>query len=258
MAIRSGRTGDARLRRALADSRSGRVVFLSHCLLNQNTRYLGGATCPGVVVDAIAPYADGGVGIVQMACPEQRTWGGVLKRHFLWLVGHPRAARAGHSLATLGRLYLRMRYRWLARAVVRDIQDYVGNGFEVAGVVGVAGSPSCGVQTTLDLAAALRALGTCARRPVTKDWLNRRVVAAATCPGPGLFVEALTAELARRGLAVPVSEVTLPAGPVPPAHTPRPADRNDQRLREGHRRAPSPPGHSRLGRADTRRMTSPS
>jgi len=227
MAIRSGGTRDARLRTALADSRSGQVVFLSHCLLNQNTRYLGGATCPGVVGDAIAPYVDGGVGIVQMACPEQRTWGGVIKRHFLWLVGHPHAARAGHSLATLGRLYLRMRYRPLARAVVRDIQDYVDSGFEVVGVVGVAGSPSCGVRRTLDLAAAVRALGACRQQPVTKDWVNRQVVAAATCPGRGLFIEALIAELARRGLAVPVSEVTLPAGPMP-THTPRPADRNDR------------------------------
>jgi hypothetical protein len=42
-----------------------------------------------------------------------------------------------------------------------------------------------------------------------------------------VFIEALIAELARRGLAVPVSEVTLPAGPLP-THTPRPADRNDR------------------------------
>jgi hypothetical protein len=46
-------------------------------------------------------------------------------------------------------------------------------------------------------------------------------------PWTGLFVEALIAELARRGLAVPVSEVTLPAGPMP-THTPPPADRNDR------------------------------
>jgi hypothetical protein len=120
-----------------------------------------------------------------------------------------------------------MRYRPLARAVVRDIQDYVDSGFEVVGVVGVAGSPSCGVRRTLDLAAAVRALGACRQQPVTKDWVNRQVVAAATCPGRGLFSEAMIAELARRGLAVPVSEVTLPAGPMP-AHTPRPADRNDR------------------------------
>ncbi len=36
-----GRTG--RLRGQLADARGGRVAFLSHCLLNQNVRCLGGA-----------------------------------------------------------------------------------------------------------------------------------------------------------------------------------------------------------------------
>jgi hypothetical protein len=35
-------------------------------------------------------------------------------------------------------------------------------------------------------------------------------VGAANCPGRRLFVEALTDALARRGLGVPVSEVTLP------------------------------------------------
>jgi hypothetical protein len=54
------------------------------------------------------------------------------------------------------------------------------------------------------------ALAACPRRPVTRDWVNREVVGAANCPGRRLFVEALTDALARRGLGVPVSEVTLP------------------------------------------------
>ena len=60
------------LRRALRDERSGRVVFLSHCLLNGNVRYLGGATRPGGVDEVVAPLQRGGVGIVQLPCPEQR------------------------------------------------------------------------------------------------------------------------------------------------------------------------------------------
>jgi hypothetical protein len=62
-----------RMRRSMADDRSGRVVFISHFLLNQNTRYLGGAVCPGAVVDAIDSFVSGGMGIVQMECPEQRS-----------------------------------------------------------------------------------------------------------------------------------------------------------------------------------------
>ena len=71
------------LRRALSDKRSGQVVFVSHCLLNQNVRYLGGASCPGAVDEVVAGLQRAGVGIVQMACPEQRSWGGVYKRYTL-------------------------------------------------------------------------------------------------------------------------------------------------------------------------------
>jgi hypothetical protein len=151
--MRSGSSNTvARLRAALPDARSGRVVFASHCLLNQNTRYLGGAACPGV-------------GIVQMPCPEQRTWGGVLKRRFLWLLEHPEYATAPRGVIVGIQLYLRVRYRRLARAVVRDIADYIDSGLKVTGVVGVAGSPSCGAAATLDLGVAAQALGSCPRRP---------------------------------------------------------------------------------------------
>jgi hypothetical protein len=98
-----------RLRRALEDERSERVVFLSHCLLDQNTRYLAGAVCPGAVDDALEPYLSEVVGIVQMPCPEQRVWGGVVKRHLLWLVDHPRVARADRPLVPAARRYLRWR-----------------------------------------------------------------------------------------------------------------------------------------------------
>lgn len=77
------------LRSRLRDERSGRVVFVSHCLLNQNTRYLGGAFRPGVVHEVIDPYLRDGTGICQMPCPEQLAWGGVLKRHLLHLYGRP-------------------------------------------------------------------------------------------------------------------------------------------------------------------------
>lgn len=69
----------------LADERSGRVAFVAHCLLDQNVRYLGGAWRPGCVSEAVRPLMDGGVGIVQLPCPEQRVWGGVLKRRLLAL-----------------------------------------------------------------------------------------------------------------------------------------------------------------------------
>lgn len=71
------------LRHVLRDERSGRVVFMSHCLLNQNVRYLGGATRSRACEEAVAGWLRTGVGVVQLPCPEQYAWGGVCKRYTL-------------------------------------------------------------------------------------------------------------------------------------------------------------------------------
>ena len=105
------------------DARSRRIVLLSHCLLNQNTRYLGGAVCPGAVSEVIEPYLDAGVGLVQLPCPEQRTWGGVEKRALLWILDHPRASRAAAVLAGPLKAFMRLRYRRIAREAVRNAAD---------------------------------------------------------------------------------------------------------------------------------------
>ena len=73
--------------RQLADQRSQKVVFLSHCLLNENTRYLGGACRGGAIRELVESCLDSGLGIVQMPCPEQHAWGGVLNRRLLWFFG---------------------------------------------------------------------------------------------------------------------------------------------------------------------------
>ena len=198
------------LQNSMADARSGEVVFVSHYLLNQNTRYLGGAVCRGVVGAAIAPYLEDGTGLVQMPCPEQRVWGGVLKTRMLWLIEHPRIARAAPVLSPLVNRYLRWRYAWLARTTARDMQDYLGSGVQVRGVVGVAGSPSCGVHTTLDLKRAAAAV---ARRtgPPTTAWMNAEVVRPALTPGRGLFIQELTRAMARDNLDAPFLEQPLSA-----------------------------------------------
>src|SRR5512146_1334310 len=75
----------------LRDRRSRKVAFVSHCLLNENTRYLGGACRACCVREVVDGLLDRDVGIVQMPCPEQLAWGGVLKRHMLRMYGHPLA-----------------------------------------------------------------------------------------------------------------------------------------------------------------------
>lgn len=228
------------LRQRLADQRGGTVVFVSHCLLNENTRYLGGARCAGCVPDRVQQCLAGGVGIVQLPCPEQQAWGGVLKRRLLFAYGlqhrHPWLYRLRRLLVPLTLGSTRLVYRRLAATAARHIADYHAAGFRVLGVVGVDGSPSCGVATTLDRHAADDILAL-SPNTITVDQFTALVRRHAT-PGAGLFVDELTRQLRRRRLAVPFlahdllaelagqpTRVRLSAAPAPsgaPTTVPRP------------------------------------
>lgn len=203
--------GEREWRRRLHDGRGDRVVLLSHCLLNENVRYLGGAGRPAGVSEIVDAYLTRGVGICQLACPEQRAWGGVHKRLLL-----PAFGSAGTARAPLARLllrpflwYSRLVYARLAAAVVRDVRDYRRSGVDVVAFVGVGGSPSCGVRTTLDMDGALDVLTRCPARQLDRQTLNERVIAANVRPGDGLFVRALRTRLARARISLPLLEHDL-------------------------------------------------
>ncbi len=200
-----------RLREQLADARGRQVVFLSHCLLNQNVRYLGGAGRAGGVDEVVSRYLARGIGICQLPCPEQRAWGGVLKRRMLVAYG-----AGGTPRAPLARLllrpftwYTRRVYARLARVAARDVLDYQRSGIGVAGFVGIGGSPSCGVRTTLDLPAAVSALTRCPAARLDRRTLNSEIIAASVCPGEGMFVRALRQQLARAGASIPMQDHDL-------------------------------------------------
>ena len=169
---------EAFLSERLDDARGKQVAFVSHCLLNENVRYLGGAFRPGGVAEVIDELVSRGVGICQMPCPEQRAWGGVLKRRMLRAYGAQGTAlyRFRGLILRLFILYTRLEYRRLARRVVNQIADYERSGFTVIGIVGVGASPSCGVHTTLDLRRSFEVMAatpinpSTARRSTATPW----------------------------------------------------------------------------------------
>ena len=119
----------------LRDDRSKRVVFVSHCLLNENTRYLGGAFCPGTVAQLVDELLEQGVGMCQMPCPEQHAWGGILKRRMLLAYGARGTTlyRWRGFLLRLFVLYTRLVYRRLARDVATQVADYDRSGSRSSG-----------------------------------------------------------------------------------------------------------------------------
>ena len=196
----------------LRDEPSGRVIFVSHCLLNENTRYAGGAFRPGVVSELVSELARRGWGIYQMPCPEERAWGGVLKRRVLMaydskgsLLYRFRASPASSvSSAIHGSCTGGSRAKWLGTSPTISAHSS-----RFIGVVGVSASPSCGVTTSLDLKKSFEVLASCPLAQLNRAVMNERAVVGCTTAGEGLFVQALKRQLDHRGLSVAFFEHDL-------------------------------------------------
>jgi predicted secreted protein len=118
----------------LQDGRSGKVVLVPHCVLNQNSRVAGAAEQPAAVVELVMGLLNRDVGIVQMPCPELCAFG--LDRGQI-LVERELRTSYGRALS-----------RNLARELVKQVRMYLECGIQVLGVLGKNGSPSCGVEET--------------------------------------------------------------------------------------------------------------
>ncbi len=181
------------LQQRLKDSRSKKVIFLSHCILNENVRYLGGA-CRGCCVREIVEQClDSDLGIVQMPCPEQHAWGGVTKRWLLMAYGAKGTFLyyMRHLFLPLILLHTKLIFRRLAKATADQVNDYLVSGYSVIGVIGIDGSPSCGINKTLSMDV----------KSVTVEQMNT-IIQQGLTDGRGLFATALQKELKKRHIDI--------------------------------------------------------
>lgn len=149
------------------DTRSGRVAFLIECLLNQNARDLGAAESPAVTRTVIDLLAEKEVGMVQIPCPEIACLGFARRRAPGQSIRD--ALGAPEPTACCGRL---------AVATVDRIQCYLEQGYDVLAVLGGnEQSPGCAVHEIRNGSGCL-------------------------ADSSGIFMKALAAELARRGLRI--------------------------------------------------------
>ena len=149
------------------DARSRKVIFITHCHLNQNARLERCAESPAATRTLAEGLLQREIGIVQMPCPELMVLG--LNR------GHI-AVRSG-----LESIPARDALRKLAADVVFQIRQYESCGVRVLGVLGKDGSPSCGVAKT------------------------SRSDGKGPIDGAGVFVQLLQEELKRANCNVPVA-----------------------------------------------------
>ena len=199
------------LQEKLKDERGRKVIFLSHCLLNENTRYLGGAFRKAGIDELIDELQKQGIGIVQMKCPEQKTWGGVLKREMLMGYGISgtlmNAFRKPYMLFFLWKS--RRSFRKIAKDVVAEIKDYIDSGFDVVGIVGINGSPSCGVSAALDLKKSAEFAAYLDIEKLNREYFNENCYKKCLVNKSGIFFDELKQELYAHHIKVNIFEHDL-------------------------------------------------
>jgi len=157
------------------DSRSSRVVLVAHCILNQNSRVLGLARFPGMIEKIVDLLKEHGVGVIQMPCPE------------LLHAGLKRWSRTKEQYDTPA---FRRHCRKLAVALADQVEEYFKSGVDVLAVVGMNGSPTCGVEET-----SIGFQG--------GDLEKVELPRARSVKGEGIFIEELRLELKARKMSVP-------------------------------------------------------
>ncbi len=150
------------------DPRSGRLVFVIECLLNQNARDSGAANSPAVAREMLDLLANADVGMAQITCPEMACLGFERQR--------PPGSSIRQALESPESASCCKR---LAEATADRMQGYLDQGFEVLAVLGGnEQSPGCAVHTVA---------------PGETQMTNRS----------GVFMQALATALSNRRLRIP-------------------------------------------------------
>ncbi|MEC5341473.1 CD3072 family TudS-related putative desulfidase [Brenneria populi] len=112
--------------------RKKEIVIVSHCILNVNAKVFGIAKMPGSLT-IVKDMLDDGIGIIQLPCPEMLFSG--CKRWGMTREQYDTPIFIRHCSEIL-------------RPIVDQVIDYTACGYHMMGIIGMDGSPSCGVDTT--------------------------------------------------------------------------------------------------------------
>jgi predicted secreted protein len=170
-----------------ADARAGKIMFISHCVLNQNAKVRGIARYGAAIRPVVDLLLAHDVGLYQMPCPEMLYLG---------------AMRWGQVRDQYDSPMFRRHLQKLADQVLDQAEDYRRCGYRVLGFIMVDGSPVCGLHGT--------------PRPVDtgRPWggMTRYVPQSYVADENGVYCRLLRSEAERRGMG-DLPFVSIPEGP---------------------------------------------
>jgi predicted secreted protein len=115
----------------MEDRRSGKIVVVSHCILNVHSLEDNLAIYPGLEEDVINLLISKGAGIFQIPCPEMEVFGIFRKPLPKEPYEHPK---------------IRQQYKNLAETLVKRLTWFKRKGYTIVAVLGAEGSPTCGIN----------------------------------------------------------------------------------------------------------------
>jgi predicted secreted protein len=113
--------------------RDKKIVLLAHCILNVNAKVYGLATEPAGCKQIVTGLLNSGFGIIQLPCVEQSCFG---------------INRWGQVKNQLNFPSFQNKCQSLLKPIVEQVLDFYENGYEIVSVIGIDGSPACGVNYT--------------------------------------------------------------------------------------------------------------
>jgi len=154
----------------LKDKRSGKIAVVAHCILNQNSRVLGLAERSNAITEIVEFLIRNDIGIIQMPCPE---------------LSHLGILRKEQTRDQYDNAVFRKGCRKIATEIVDQIREYSKAGIKTKIIIGVDGSPSCGVNKT------------------SKKNPCKKMVESQSVKRFGILMEELCLELRKRKVSIP-------------------------------------------------------
>jgi predicted secreted protein len=157
--------------------RSRRILIVCHCLLNANAKIYPLAVTGGVYKDVLAPYIENGTGLLQLPCPELSYLG---------------ANRWGMTKEQYDHPNFRSHCREILKTAADQAEAFIQAGYEITGVMGMDGSPNCGVNRTCK--------GFTGGEICSQSDISEQMKRLAFVSGKGVFMEILTDMLISRNI----------------------------------------------------------
>ena len=165
-----------------------KILFVSHCIFNTSAK-----VCRNIPIeknseeksrkDFLVKAIEANIQFIQLPCPEFTLYGPL---------------RWGHMQNQFDNPFFREHCRESLVPIFLQMQAYlqVPERFDVLGIVGINGSPSCGVTRTCK--------GSCGGEFSGKTDFEETMSSMVSSPEPGVFIDVLKTEMEKLGIKLPI------------------------------------------------------